>query len=356
MADAFSVPFILSWGRLIIEAFEKKEKIFFSLKKKPAAGKKLTKLFIHSPVINLLCFDPTIRDSNQERSFTGYNPESATKWVAALCLQRPFSHLVDTTYSKREKMRLSLLAPSKQCSFAVRATSKKQKQTQLWIEGGGKRLGCFVVWYVSHKTIVSYKFCRSLRPGFALGEKGEKSTWAKKKSASEVSREVVWGGERVARRYFSYLNPVFSFCPPLQSLVPGYSVADYQFWCKLKITIEKTAAATYLWDRHPIPQHVDTACTRYTSHSTAWLLHLWPSSPRCPLHCFPSCPHYPRHVHCTQTSDAVCNLFHCWRVLPADSYPWSSPEDRFPVIHLAIVRHNPGHLVERMTKAPLHSP
>ena len=36
-------------------------------------------------------------------------------------------------------------------------------------------------------------------PGSALEETGEtKSAWAKKKSASKVSREVVWKGERVA--------------------------------------------------------------------------------------------------------------------------------------------------------------
>ena len=63
--------------------------------------KKLRKLFIYSPVFNLLWFDPTIiastivkivrkenffprlplsdRDSNRERFFTALNPESATK-------------------------------------------------------------------------------------------------------------------------------------------------------------------------------------------------------------------------------------------------------------------------------------
>jgi len=36
--------------------------------------------------------------------------------------------------------------------------------------------------------------------GSALGEKGKKSAWVKKKkkSACEESREVVWGGKRVA--------------------------------------------------------------------------------------------------------------------------------------------------------------
>jgi len=39
----------------------------------------------------------------------------------------------------------------------------------------------------------------SLGPGSVLWEKGEKNgCWPKTKSASEASREVVWGGERVA--------------------------------------------------------------------------------------------------------------------------------------------------------------
>ena len=208
-------------GRLIIEAFEKRapdsglqtflkckkkekplENLLFAKKKCRQLEKKLRKLFIYSPVFNLLWFDPTIiastivkivrkenffprlplsdRDSNRERFFTALNPESATKWVAALCLQRPFPRLGDTTHSKREKMKLSLPTPSKQRRFAVWATCKKQKTTQLWIEGGRKSLRCFVVWYVSHKTIVSYKFCRSLGPGSALGEKGKKIDVGKK--------------------------------------------------------------------------------------------------------------------------------------------------------------------------------
>ena len=208
-------------GRLIIEAFEKRapdsglqtflkckkkekplENLLFAKKKCRQLEKKLRKLFIYSPVFNLLWFDPTIiastivkivrkenffprlplsdRDSNRERFFTALNPESATKWVAALCLQRPFPRLADTTHSKREKMKVSLPTPSKQCRFAVWATCKKQKTTQLWIEGGRKSLRCFVVWYVSHKTIVSYKFCRSLGPGSALGERGKKIDVGKK--------------------------------------------------------------------------------------------------------------------------------------------------------------------------------
>ena len=38
----------------------------------------------------------------------------------------------------------------------------------------------------------------SLGPGSALSEKGQKIGVGKKKTVSEASREVVWGGERVA--------------------------------------------------------------------------------------------------------------------------------------------------------------
>ena len=68
----------------------------------------------------------------------------------------------------------------------------------------------------------------SLGPGSALWEKGQKiGAGPKIKSASEASREVVLGGERVvalspspgyrparfARRYFSYLTPFLPFSP-----------------------------------------------------------------------------------------------------------------------------------------------
>ena len=70
------------------------------------------------------------------------------------------------------------------------------------------------------------------------GGKKEKKNWRgrKKKSASEASVEVTWGGERVAppffplapgnrwscfaRWYFSYLTPFLLRFPPLQSLLP----------------------------------------------------------------------------------------------------------------------------------------
>ena len=44
-------------------------------------------------------------------------------------------------------------------------------------------------------------------PGSSLGEERKTLAWAKKKSASEASREVAWGGERVV--------------PPFSPLAPG---------------------------------------------------------------------------------------------------------------------------------------
>ena len=57
----------------------------------------------------------------------------------------------------------------------------------------------------------------SLGPGSALGEKGKKSAWAKKKrSASEESREVVWGGKRMAQTPFGSLrSPIFFLFDPI---------------------------------------------------------------------------------------------------------------------------------------------
>lgn len=46
---------------------------------------------------------------------------------------------------------------------------------------------------------------------------------AKKKSVSEASRAVVWGGKRVGSPNFLCLfTPVFAISSPQQSLVPGY--------------------------------------------------------------------------------------------------------------------------------------
>ena len=57
----------------------------------------------------------------------------------------------------------------------------------------------YSTYWLSQSLESSGLFKGSLEPGSALGEKRKKiSVGEKKKMAGEVSREVVWGGERAA--------------------------------------------------------------------------------------------------------------------------------------------------------------
>ena len=79
-----------------------------------------------------------------------------------------------------------------------------------------KYLAQFFIGYLSNCKLLAvtkffqYFLCISLGPGSALWEKGEKiGVGENKKSTLEASREVVWGGERVAEPgYMSLMPPI----------------------------------------------------------------------------------------------------------------------------------------------------
>ena len=51
--------------------------------------------------------------------------------------------------------------------------------------------------------------------------------WGKKKRKSSISSFPIRPSARIARRYFSYLTPLFYLFPSLRSLVPGYFLWFY---------------------------------------------------------------------------------------------------------------------------------
>jgi len=95
------------------------------------------------------------------------------------------------------------------------------------MNGNGTDTFLMTIYYQDRYSAASFCYRYSLGPGSALWEK-------KKKSASEANREVICGGERVARppqsRFARRFDPVACLFPPLRSLVPGY----YRYQAEIK--------------------------------------------------------------------------------------------------------------------------
>ena len=63
---------------------------------------------------------------------------------------------------KRRKYSFSFPIPSMQCCADVRATYRKQRTPQLWMEGAGEGCGFFCSPKLPHLSTMSQQFCRRL--------------------------------------------------------------------------------------------------------------------------------------------------------------------------------------------------